>query len=42
MTLSYLTHVLKNLDAQMLYAITVWASAALIAGVAFWKCLKEA
>ncbi|MEZ4699686.1 MAG: hypothetical protein R2834_05110 [Rhodothermales bacterium] len=42
MTLSYIINALTSLDSQMLYATIVWGTAALIAGLAFRKCLKEA
>jgi hypothetical protein len=42
MTLSYLINAISHIDSQVLYATIVWTTAALIAGLAFRRCLKEA
>ncbi len=42
MTLSYVYNALNSMDPQILYATIVWSTAAVIAGLAFRKCLREA
>ena len=42
MTISYIINALSSIDSQILYATIVWSAAALIAGLAFKKCLNEA